>query len=425
MCSSDLTIDQPEVNKLAELYYNKILDRRIAYTERYEKNLLRAFDFFRRRGRLEILASCATHSFFPFLSHNSESIQAQMETPVSIYRRNFGGAPQGFWLPELGWTSAVEPFLRAYNYTYTIVDSHSLLFGSPQPEKGCFFPVKTPNGTFILARDYYAVHEIEKISCDPVYRNNNMDAGYELPAKLVKGFLSPEGERRKTGYKYWARFTEDGSHTDTIYNPQKASDRIQEHVRSFLEKTISRMEEVSKHMKEAPLCLYTNNADSLGRLWYEGPKFLETLFRMASGYRDFQFITPSEYICKQNLSSLSVCEPVNFSSSGVNGYAEKWLEVSGDWLYCHLFRAMERMTELAERFPDDSGIKERALNQAARELLLAQSSDLHMTEDCLRNFTTIYESLGSNYISTEWLTTLEKRHNLFPNINYRVFRRKK
>jgi len=42
----------------------------------------------------------------------------------------------------------------------------------------------------------------------------------------------------------------------------------------------------------------------------------------------------------------------------------------------------------------------------------------------LRNFTTIYEALGSNYISTEWLTQLERRHNLFPNINYRVFRRK-
>jgi 1,4-alpha-glucan branching enzyme len=100
---------------------------------------------------------------------------------------------------------------------------------------------------------------------------------------------------------------------------------------------------------------------------------------------------------------------------------------------------MERMTELAERFPDDTGLKERALNQAAREILLAQSSDwssllfrqdsteyaYKQAENALRNFTTIYEALGSNYISTEWLTNLERRHNIFPNINYRVFRRKK
>ncbi|MDR2797477.1 MAG: DUF1957 domain-containing protein [Treponema sp.] len=37
----------------------------------------------------------------------------------------------------------------------------------------------------------------------------------------------------------------------------------------------------------------------------------------------------------------------------------------------------------------------------------------------------MYEALGSNYISTEWLTTLEQRHNIFPTMNYRVFRRKR
>jgi 1,4-alpha-glucan branching enzyme len=46
-------------------------------------------------------------------------------------------------------------------------------------------------------------------------------------------------------------------------------------------------------------------------------------------------------------------------------------------------------------------------------------------EDHLRNFTTIYEALGSSYISTEWLTGLEKKHTIFPQINYRIFRRKK
>jgi 1,4-alpha-glucan branching enzyme len=46
-------------------------------------------------------------------------------------------------------------------------------------------------------------------------------------------------------------------------------------------------------------------------------------------------------------------------------------------------------------------------------------------ETALRNFTTIYEALGSNYISPEWLTVLERHHKLFPNINYRIFRRKR
>jgi 1,4-alpha-glucan branching enzyme len=95
------------------------------------------------------------------------------------------------------------------------------------------------------------------------------------------------------------------------------------------------------------------------------------------------------------------------------------------------------MIELAERFYEDTGLKERALNQAAREILLAQASDwpvsLHHKENSeyarrraegfLRNFTTIYESLGGGHISTEWLTNTERLHNIFPNINFRVFMR--
>jgi 1,4-alpha-glucan branching enzyme len=37
----------------------------------------------------------------------------------------------------------------------------------------------------------------------------------------------------------------------------------------------------------------------------------------------------------------------------------------------------------------------------------------------------VYESLGSNFISTEWLTNTEKRHTLFSEINYRVFSKRK
>ena len=426
------TSGNDELYKLAEAYYSRIVDRRVAFTEKYEKNILKAFDVYRKRGKLEILASCATHAFLPFIGHNDESVQAQMEIPVSNYRSHFNGAAQGFWLPNLGWTPAIEPYLRAYNFNYTIVESHGLLFGNPLPKKGTFYPVKTPNGTLVFGRDFCAVHEIEKFSSDVPYRNNDIDAGYELPAEAVNQFLSTEGERRKTGYKYHAK---DGN---SIYNPQAASDRAQQHARQFLENNTARLEAAANLMKETPLCLVAHNMDCFGRFWHEGTDFLESLFRMASRYRDLKFITPGEYIFRQDISSLQVVEP-EFSSSGDNGYAEPWLNVSNDWIYRHLIRSMERMTELAERFPDDTGLKERALNQAAREILLAQSSDWpfllyrqdsteyahNQAENALRNFTTIYEALGSNYISTEWLTTLERRHNIFPNINYRVFRRKK
>jgi len=432
------TANNAELNKLVQSYYDKIVERKTAYVDLYEKNILKAIDSFRRKGKVEVLASCATHAFLPFISHNPESMQAQMEIPIPTYRRHFGSSPQGFWLPGFGWNHELEQYLMAYNYTYTILASHGLLFGNPTPSKGCFFPVKTPNGTFILGRDLYAARDIRKYAADEIFRNNDRDAGYELPQEIISPFLTEEGERHRTGYKYWPRASAFNDSEEKFYNPAAASEKVAEHAKAFLENTIVRLEEAAKHMGEAPISVNAHNAARFGHFWYEGPQFIETLFRIASKYGDLKFVCPSEYIFKQDLSSIQVVEP-EYSSSSTNGYAETWLDVSNDWIYRHLLRAMERMTELAERFPDDTGLKERALNQAAREILLAQSADWpvllykqdsteyahNKAENSLRNFTTIYEALGSNYISTEWLTTLERKHNIFPNINYRVFRRKK
>jgi 1,4-alpha-glucan branching enzyme len=99
----------------------------------------------------------------------------------------------------------------------------------------------------------------------------------------------------------------------------------------------------------------------------------------------------------------------------------------------------QRMMDLAVRFTDDTGLKARTLNLAAKEILLSQASDWPaMIHDkvypdyakeqfikMINEFSTVYDSLGSNSISTEWLTRLEREHNLFPWINYKVFAKKK
>ena len=48
---------------------------------------------------------------------------------------------------------------------------------------------------------------------------------------------------------------------------------------------------------------------------------------------------------------------------------------NNEWIYPHLQVAQEWMTNLAQKYPKATGLKARALRQAARELLLAQASD--------------------------------------------------
>jgi 1,4-alpha-glucan branching enzyme len=434
------TRGERELQYLAKRFYDKVVDRRVLFTERYEGNILKICDYYQKKGRLELLTTAATHCFLPFYTSKAEAIQAQLEVALAFYRLNFGRAPQGLWLPELGWAPELERYLRAYNFAYTLVDTHGLIFGKPSAVKGSFYPVKTPLGVFVMARDYYAYRDIadkaQGFSYAGVYRDMYEDVGYELPSEMVKPFLGSNGIRTQTGYKYRTLGCLDRK--KQVYDPQKASEKVKEQVRVFLDARVSRLQAAAAYMEETPISLCAFKADTFGHLWYEGPEFLETLFREGNTRDDVQFMTPAEYLYKQDVSHFQRMVPA-FSSSGINGYAEMWLDASNDWIYRHTIRSLERMIELAERFPNESGIKERALNQAAREILLAQSSDWtkrlykqesaeyarNQLEGALRNFTTIYEALGSNYISTEWLTTLERRHNIFPTINYRVFRHKR
>jgi 1,4-alpha-glucan branching enzyme len=415
---------------LAQRYFDQAIDRRAAFTTRYEGNIFKAFDYYQRKRKIEFLAAPATHPFLPFLCPFPEAVQAQIETALSFYRYALGINPQGFWLPELGWSKDIDPFLRSYGFNYTIADAHGFVLGNPPPSRGCFFPVRTPHGIFVLSRDFDACSGIAAMRQEGPYRDNSRDIGYELPPEMIGPFLAQNGARCQTGYKY----RQSG---DMPYNPQAAQAAAQDHARTFLENCCHRLDSVLQHTQELPLSLCAFNADSFGRHWHEGTLFLESLFRFAADYRDLQFMTPSEYLYHQQISALEVSLP-ELSSWGDNGYAETWLDSSNDWIYRHLNRSIDRMVELADRFSRNSSLKERALNQAAREILLAMASDWpaflyrqectgyarRQVEDSLQNFTTIYEALGSNYISTEWLTNLESRHDIFPNINYRVFKRK-
>ena len=94
------------------------------------------------------------------------------------------------------------------------------------------------------------------------------------------------------------------------------------------------------------------------------------------------------------------------------------------------------MVELANRFATASGLLRRALNQAARELMLAQSSDWAFimttgtcnsyaetrTRDHLARFNGIYLQITGNRLEESWIAELEWLDSIFQEIDYRVYR---
>jgi 1,4-alpha-glucan branching enzyme len=434
---------QPRLRALARHYYDTEVDKRFLFTERYQKNILKTLYYHKQRGRLEFINSAATNVFFPFYTAQPSVFRAQFEIALRSGRRFFNSVEEGFWLPELGYCGEAGGALQRHNYAWTIIDTHGALLASPPPERGSFYPARDPSGVTLFIRDFSAYEEIMNIrGRDPqngAFRSFFDDAGYELPAEKVKRFLSSNGARTATGYKYSSRG--DGGQTKEVYDIDEGAAAAREKAAAFLKARTDSLAAAREALGKTPVSVCAYHADYFGRFWYEGCAFLEALFRAAALRDDVRFVTPSEYLSRRDTSGFQTIQPV-FTSEGYNGYAENYLDASNDWVYRHILRASERMSELAGRFHEESDeLRERALNQAARELLLAQDAQWariistgeqrlsgewpqyarERLETHLRNFTTIYEALGSDYISTRFLTDLEQRDNIFPDMNYRVF----
>ena len=122
-----------------------------------------------------------------------------------------------------------------------------------------------------------------------------------------------------------------------------------------------------------PIIVSPYDAELFGHWWFEGPQWIDFLLRkIACDQDDIKTITPAEYL--DRFGDLQTVQPPE-CSWGAGGFHEVWLNGSNEWVYPLLHAAAERMSALVQRFPDASGLPRWALDQAARELLLAQSSD--------------------------------------------------
>jgi 1,4-alpha-glucan branching enzyme len=425
--------------KLAAMYALMYEQAKADFQELYQRNILRGFDYFHKKGMLELVTTSGTHAFMPLYGELPESEAAQIETALISHRKNFGKNPQGFWLPHMGYYPGLERILKSYNLSYTILDPRGVINGDPVPFAASYGPVRMRNGYIAFARDSASAKALydgkEGYPAAPAYRDFYRDVGYDLPAELVIDFM-PDGKTRvPTGFKYRA-IGMDASEK-RIYEPEKARKQVLEHASNFVYNRKLCLKRAQELLEEPAIVVAAFDAELLGHWWFEGVDWLEAVLRELAASRDeIRSVTPSEYL---ELNPNAQESQPEFSSWAESGYSEPWLEKPNAWLCRHVFKAAARMVELADRFPNENGLKERALNQAAREILLMQNSDwpyLMRTpgsepfakaqmEDAIGNFSKIYDMLSRNAINTEWLTKLEKRNNLFPFINYRMFRKKK
>lgn len=420
----------------AKMYESKFKRVRQLYEDYYHNNILEGFKKFQDMGKLEIITCGATHGFLP-LQVRKEAVYAQVRLACDDYRMRFGRNPRGIWLAECAYHPGDDVHLKNNGIRYFFLETHGIIYGSPRPRYGVYAPVYCPSGVAAFGRDMESAYQVWSAEMgypgDYRYREFYRDVGYDLEYDYIKPYLHSDGVRRNVGVKYYKITGKVDLSEKAPYNPWEARDVAAIHAGNFMFNRERQIEHLYGFLGRKPIVVSMYDAELFGHWWYEGPDFLEFLFRkIYYDQKTIKLITPSEYL--QIHPDNQVIQP-SMSSWGDKGYNEVWLNGTNDWMYRHLHKAVERMIDLANKFPGADGVLKRALNQCAREVVLAMSSDwaflttvgtakIYSTKrfiEHIQRFMTLYDQITGNSINEGFLSDLEWKDNIFPNMDYAVF----
>ncbi len=428
---------------LASYYLAHFLELQQLFVTRYRRDLVSAFAKLQAEGYLEIITCTATHGFLPLLRPSPEACRAQIKVAQAEHTRVFGRPARGIWLAECGYFPGVETWLAEENLRFFFVDAHAILDAGPRPRYSVYAPIFTEAGVAAFGRDPESSQQVWSSEAgypgDPDYREFYRDIGFDLPVEALAGQLQATGARRNTGIKYH-RIT---GKTDTKlpYDPMAAAERAAIHADHFVASRRRQIESLAPlfgsapKRARAPIVVAPYDAELFGHWWFEGPLFLEFVIRKAVLDQNvFSLMSPFDYLTEY--PSQQQATPA-LSSWGAKGYASMWLDPTNDWIYRHLHGCAERMVALATDFPSPPELLRRALNQAARELLLAQASDWAFilktgtmvgyakkrTEEHVLRFLKFEAQVRGGVVDEAFLANAEARNNLFPDLDYRVYRR--
>jgi 1,4-alpha-glucan branching enzyme len=402
--------------------------------EHHRRDLIGAFAALADTGSVRLMTSAATHGCLPLLAVNEQAVRVQVELGMAEFQRAFGRPSSGFWLPECAYYAGLDRILADAGVRYFCVDTHAIELASSPPVQGVYAPLYCPAGVAAFGRDADCARQVwssvEGYPGDFDYREFYRDIGFDLPEEDLRPWMVEGSTRAYTGIKYY-RVTGTSDHKEP-YNPEWARAKADLHAAHFVESRQRQLLRLDAPPERPPLLTVPFDAELFGHWWYEGPLWLDVLCRRIAAQDVFALTTLDEYL--DAYPTHQVAEP-NTSSWGFKGYHEVWLSSANDWIYGHLHHAADRMEALARRFRDATGVARRALDQAARELLLAQSSDwafiiargtvvdyaVRRTTEHLARFRRLADGIETGAIDERWLGVVETADSIFPAIDFRRY----
>lgn len=405
-------LGQVDHQKLAKMWVEFYSARYDEFTSTYGEDITGAYRALQDQGHIEIITCSATHAYLPLLGEDT-SIQAQVKQGIASYKRHYGRAPRGIWLPECAYRPSykwarpedgdepnepvmrkgVEEFLSENNIEYFFVDSHLIKGGKaigvyldrfddlktmwerfdeqyqPLPETA----ERTPYKVYWAGSAATGKKPVAVFSRDPITGLQVWSGEWGYPADA--NYLDFHKKKFPGGHKYWCVTDSKADLADKkLYHPETVSGRIPEnaaHFKDIIKQTLaSHLESTG----EPGIVVSPYDAELFGHWWFEGPEWLYQVIKFLHDDGSVRRVTTGEYLdIKKPREVVALPE----GSWGEGGYHWIWLNDMNKWSWRLVYEAERELSELVGLYFAGGGDAEfeQILKQAARELMLLQSSD--------------------------------------------------
>ncbi len=405
--AENIRTENPHLRYLAEWYKDWFEQIKHAFDVRFNRDIIGAFRRLQDEGHIEITTSAATHGYLPLLSRDS-SIRAQLHTGISSYERMFGRKPTGIWLPECAYRPAyirgngevrpgLERLLSEYGLKVFFSETHTITGGQPVGVAagdaiGPYGAIKrryvipaaktAPASSATTYQAYYVADTTAGVGAEQhsgvavIGRNNRSGMQVWSASTGYPGDPDYREFHKKagtSGLQYW-RVT--GNQVELgdkdFYHPDWAAYKVEQHAEHFAHLVGDLLREY--HQQTGQFGLVSSNYDTelFGHWWFEGVSWLGKVLRHLAQNPDIEMTTASTYIADYPPQEvLSIPE----GSWGTGGTHFTWDNPETHWMWQPIHEAEARMEILVAQHPQADDDQRYVLNQAARELLLLQSSD--------------------------------------------------
>jgi 1,4-alpha-glucan branching enzyme len=350
-----------ERKRLAEEYSEEFRRKLMAYAA-IGGDILGAIASFEDEGMIETIASCATHAFLPGLP-DMRSVREQVLLGISSHERHLGVRPKGFWLPECAYREGIEELLAEQGIDYFIVDSSSL-GGRPAGR-----PYAVGGGPVVaLARSDTAHADV----WDEV-------TGYPTDAS----YLDSTKYYHNSGLHYWKVSGQDVDiEHKAVYEPDPARARALDHAGHFigdLSSEIASLDEASREVDAGrrwvapPIVMACYDTEFFGHGWKEGFYWLELTLRSLAAFESMRLSLPSHFLRDNKEREAVRLLPTTW---GTDRDDSTWFNDLTEGMWNEVRAAETRLEKLlASPVGRHGPTSRRMLKQAAREVLLLESSD--------------------------------------------------